>query len=663
MATRKKKEAPSGETPGATKATREQPTSFANQKQSVIRLALLANGYWPIPITGKATYQTGWQNTVATEAMILGWPQALPDYQNTGILTRTAPAIDIDIKDEAIAGDIEEHLRGYFNGAGRLLRRVGQWPKRAFLFKTDTPFKKLLEEFIAPDGSKHKIEILGDGQQLVVDGIHPDTGKPYTWNDHTPWEVPAAELMLLTKEQARAWLDDATKLLVARGWQHVSPPPRDESGVSLIVQLACKLWGEPTDSNQGQFRFGTHGSKSVDATARPQLWYDFEANEGGVTLDLMQRVKAAGGGDIKPPTLTLLNISNWDTAPVPQQDYSVPDRIPTGHVTLFSGEGAAGKSTIYLQLAIAHGLGRDWLRATTRPGPALFVDAEDGEQTLHERAHKIVKYHGPARFTDLVGKLHLLSLAGEDAVLGAFNRRSGRIEPTPLFGRLLEMAGDLKPVSIGLASSANMFAGNEIDRSQVMQFIGLLTRIAMVANSSVVLISHPSLTGISTDTGISGSTQWHNSVRARFYLKGYKSENDQEPKGNLREIVFLKNNYGPMSSNVVLEYRNGLFLPVDSIQNVDAAVRLAQAKEVFLALVKRFNEQKRNVSANKGPSYAPTLFVKEMEAVHAMLTTTDLANALRALWAENQIMHEEYGRPSHRSYRLVINPEPGVETM
>ena len=35
--------------------------------------------------------------------------------------------------------------------------------------------------------------------------------------------------------------------------------------------------------------------------------------------------------------------------------------------------------------------------------------------------------------------------------LGAFNRRSGRIEPTPLYFRLLEMAADLKPVMIGIA--------------------------------------------------------------------------------------------------------------------------------------------------------------------------------------------------------------------
>ena len=52
---------------------------------------------------------------------------------------------------------------------------------------------------------------------------------------------------------------------------------------------------------------------------------------------------------------------------------------------------------------------------------------------------------------------------------------------------------------IGIASSANVFAGNENDRSQVQQFITMLTHAAMTAHCSVVLISHPSLTGLQSD--------------------------------------------------------------------------------------------------------------------------------------------------------------------
>src|SRR5262249_59837729 len=125
--------------------------------------------------------------------------------------------------------------------------------------------------------------------------------------------------------------------------------------------------------------------------------------------------------------------------------------------------------------------------------------------------------------------------------------------------------GDIKPVMIGLASSANFYAGSEIDRAQVQQFIGLMTRLAIAADGSTVLLSHPSLAGIATDTGLSGNTQWHNAVRARFYLKGIKPENGQEADSDLRETVFKKNNYGPISESIVLRYTDGVFLPVPGV--------------------------------------------------------------------------------------------------
>jgi hypothetical protein len=455
-----------------------------------------------------------WPTCVATEEMIRAWERDHSTWRNTSLLTRNAPTIDIDIKHEAAAEALEALVRKHFN-SGQLMRRIGLPPKRAFLFKTEASFKKLQTNFIAPDGSEHKLEILGDGQQVVVDGIHPDTKLPYAWTGGTPWEVTRDKLPALDQASARTWLDEATAWLLGQGWQikDGKPPTTDDDDITdsdlpLIVQLAARLWGKPERNNvKGEYRFGTHGWRR---------WFDFEAHDGGGIDDLIRMVRAADGKSEEIKPLRLIEFSNWDNEPV-EQEYTVPDRIPAANVTLFSGEGAAGKSTIYLQLAAAHALGRDWLGAKPQPGSALFIDAEDGERVIHKRLGDILHFHG-ARFADVVGKLHLLSLAGEDATLGAFGRRSSKIEPTALYRQLSEMAGDLKPTTIGLASSANMFAGNEIDRSQVNQFIGLLTRIAIVTRGSLVLISHPSLTGIETKTGLSGSTQWHNAVRARFGL-------------------------------------------------------------------------------------------------------------------------------------------------
>jgi hypothetical protein len=51
-----------------------------------------------------------------------------------------------------------------------------------------------------------------------------------------------------------------------------------------------------------------------------------------------------------------------------------------------------------------------------------------------------------------------------------------------------QAAGDIKPKMIGIASAANIFAGDENNRTHVQQFAALLARIAQVANGSVQLI-------------------------------------------------------------------------------------------------------------------------------------------------------------------------------
>ena len=57
--------------------------------------------------------------------------------------------------------------------AGKILIRIGNAPKRAIPFQTAKPFKKIAVDLVAPNGdTSQKIELMCDGQQVVVDG-HP----------------------------------------------------------------------------------------------------------------------------------------------------------------------------------------------------------------------------------------------------------------------------------------------------------------------------------------------------------------------------------------------------------------------------------------------------------------------------------------------------------
>ncbi len=169
--------------------------------------------------------------------------------------------------------------------------------------------------------------------------------------------------------------------------------------------------------------------------------------------------------------LAPLDISGWDEVEVPQRDWAVRERIIRRAVTLLSGEGGVGKSILTLQLAVAHVLGRDWFGSLPEPGPAFYLDAEDDELELHFRLEAI-RAHLGITFRELNdGGLHLMPLAGKDALLGVPDR-AGIVQPTPLFERLLLAATNIKPVLIVLNSAADLFAGNENNRSEVRQFIG-----------------------------------------------------------------------------------------------------------------------------------------------------------------------------------------------
>jgi RecA-family ATPase len=364
---------------------------------------------------------------------------------------------------------------------------------------------------------------------------------------------------------------------------------------------------------------------------------------------------AAGNtGTAQPlPKLNFIDMSRWDFDPVPDQQWAVYNRIPRRECILFSGEGGAGKSILQLHQCCASTLKREWLGVVPEQGPAIFIDAEDDAAVLHRRTKAIATHYGVSITEMIEAGLHLVSWRGIDATL-AVPSRSGKMEATLLYRQLLEAAGDIKPVMIGIAASANVFAGNENDRAQVQQFIGMLTRVAMVADGSIALISHPSLSGINSESGLSGSTQWHNSVRARQFMRGVKPEGGEPVDHDMRELCFRKNNYGPVSESIILRWTDGLFLPVPGV-TLDQAAREATAAHVFLSLLDRFRAANRDVSDKTSANYAPALFSKEDEAKLAQLKKRDLENAMRQLFKDGRIVNELRPgcKPSRPSYRIV----------
>jgi hypothetical protein len=173
---------------------------------------------------------------------------------------------------------------------------------------------------------------------------------------------------------------------------------------------------------------------------------------------------------------------------------------------------------------------------------------------------------------------------------------------TDFYNELYQQAGDIKPINISIDTLSHAFAGNEIDRVQVYAFAMHMRRLAKVANGSVTVLSHPSLQGIASGSGISGSTAWHNAFRFRMYLRGVK----------------------------------------------DAAL-----DDLFIEMLGKFQRQGRNVSHNKNaPNYAPKQFAADPKAAKPG-TQKALAEAMERLFAAGKIVVENYGKPSNPHHRIA----------
>ena len=234
-----------------------------------LRLQLKARGFAPIPCVGKKPTLGEWQTKLdASPEEMARWSGA-----NTGSLTGPTPCVDIDITNPEAADAVETIIKDWFDGRGIVPVQFGSVPKRAILFRTGSPFPKMSMSFTDQRGGRQKVEILGDGQQIVA-GVHPDTKIPYTWHGECPWTIDRAELVDTTGEEMRALLEHIAEALEqVFGFQRAN-------GASFTFANDEQAPPVEVESELGSMRFegGEHG---IHAT---QLRCTASLLRGGVSV-------------------------------------------------------------------------------------------------------------------------------------------------------------------------------------------------------------------------------------------------------------------------------------------------------------------------------------------------------------------------------------------
>ena len=161
--------------------------------------ALIDNGYCVVRCAAgtKRPITRGWTTCYATKQDVVAHSS---DAVGVACGVGATPLCGLDIDCDIV--DLTEKLIVLCHEVlGPAPVRRGRAARALLVYKYDTPQPKIVLKWRAADGTQPKIEALGGGQQFVAYGVHPDTGRPYSWDATDLVSTKANDLTLVTSEQ------------------------------------------------------------------------------------------------------------------------------------------------------------------------------------------------------------------------------------------------------------------------------------------------------------------------------------------------------------------------------------------------------------------------------------------------------------------------------
>lgn len=343
--------------------------------------------------------------------------------------------------------------------------------------------------------------------------------------------------------------------------------------------------------------------------------------------------------------------------------FVLADWLPAGYATLLAGHGGVGKSAIGLFLCVCIAMGLPFFGIPTECLRVLYLSCEDRESVLHWRLSHICAYLG-VNMADLVGHLDIIDLVGHDTVLWERDPRTS-YTVTQGYGRLVSRIEKTRPGVLAVDGVSDTFGGNENARTEVKRYVNALLQ-PLGADAALLLLGHVAkltATNASTSEGYSGSTQWHNAVRARWYLypETEQGEDDKRAKrtGKL-QLELQKSNLGRTDQAMTFEWNNDahLFLASGTFgtSTIDRKHRdHTERLGILHALAGCVDAQIVVPAATQGPRTAFNVLSKRPEFPQSLRTGRRFWDQIEHLRQIHAIEEQEYRRADrHRSAQLML---------
>ncbi|MBS0375321.1 MAG: PriCT-2 domain-containing protein [Proteobacteria bacterium] len=484
---------------------------------------LVANGYKPVPVG------YGTKDVLPKEWTQYEYPREAQRWANeaTSLLTKLNPAGDIDVRDAALAAELDELLVRMI-GAGP--KRIGRAPKLLRVFRLEgEPFEKIQTAGYrlpgdSPEDKPHKVEILADRQQFVCYNRHPETGKPYTWNGSgDPLSVPSGELPTITREQAQAFIDAAEKRLAAVGTRvgklqakdgdrpHVTSDAQRAADPRLCRAALAAIPNEDLDwddwvyvglavkgalGEDGFDAFDSWSSKSTKYNAQKtaKQFASFEPKQigAGTIYHLAEEHGWKRSCLLLGPAASIGTRDEWHGFPYEPPEI-VANFIPEdagGSV----GPGGHGKTTLALYESIMIRLGRPlYGRKIARSGPTLVVTAEDRREIVFSRTNQICR--GLRLNADEIE--HVRTGIFVEDVTGSLARiaeadRSGAVHPGALMSGIVDAYKDAGLATVILDPTSLLGPGETFGNDGAAALLRISRYLSRELRAAVRLIHHVS---------------------------------------------------------------------------------------------------------------------------------------------------------------------------
>ena len=344
--------------------------------------------------------------------------------------------------------------------------------------------------------------------------------------------------------------------------------------------------------------------------------------------------------------------ADWIEERIERRPWIAPGYLMRGAVTVLSGPGSAGKSSLIVGWTIALALGRRWHRFSPgTPARAFNYNTEDDRAEQQRRMSATLRQFD-ASPRDLAGKVIRIGPNGTGTLL----RRdpvSGRLTFTAAMRALEEMIGAQSPDVLILDPLVELHDAEENDNTALRAVMAKFRNLAIQHNLAVVLVHH-ARKGSGSSAGDPDSLRGASSIvgAARIVLTVLTMDEEQAAKLGIgakdRARYFrvdgAKSNYAPLAD---AEWFERVEYDLDNGEKVAAAVPWQPPSAFGDLTAATLNQVLDQIAAGPTPGilYAPSKRGGSSRwCGQVLLDMTEMeeprARQIIAQWLESGLLHK-----------------------